>query len=182
MVVVVTDTSGSMRELGKAMLARNLIAYVREQMRLTDGAWSLGESVIVLWGAEATVVRQSPDQDLPPFSIGGRAILQPLLTLLDSLLSEDELLRVLFLSDGHFPGSDVSAFKVWRRRKPQVSVRSLAIGTDAVPATLAKMADPGGVFSPDEVVAALASWALQRDSTLPARVRDVADTAARSQR
>ena len=182
MVVVVTDTSGSMREHGKAMLARNLIACVREQRRLGDGRWRFGEPVIVLWGTEATVADLAPDQDLPLFSVANRALLQPLLALLGSLLSKDEILRVLLLSDGHLPSTDVSAFKAWRRDKPGVSVRTLAIGPDAVPATLAKMADRGGVFPPDEVVGALASWTLQQDPTLPTRVGDLADAAARSRR
>ena len=182
MLVVVTDTSGSMRELGKAMLARNLIACIREQQRLRHEDWCLGELVIVLWGAEADAAELAPDQDLPLFSVGSQALLQPLLALLDNLLSTDGLSHVLLLSDGHFPSADVSAFKAWRRGKPRVSVRGLALGPDAVPTTLAKMADPGGVFPPDEVVAALASWTLQRDPMLPTRVRDVAGIAARSQR
>ena len=182
MLVVVIDTSGSMREQGKAMLARNLIACVREKRRLSDGGWLLGESVIVLWGAEATVVEPALDRDLPLFPVGSRALLQPLLALLDGLLLKDDRLRVLLLSDGHFPSTEVAAFKAWRRGKPGVSVRVLAIGPDAVPATLAKMADPGGVFPPDEVVGALASWTVQRDPMLPTRVSDLAETAARGLR
>ena len=120
----------------------------------------------------------APDQDLPLFPVAGRALLQPLLALLDGLLSKDEMLPVLLLSDGHFPSADISAFKAWRRGKPEVSVRALAIGPDASPATLAKMADPGGVFPPAEVGGALASWTLQRDPMLPTRVGELADSDA----
>lgn len=182
MVVLATDTSGSMREQGKAMLARNLIAYVRERRRLSNDGWGLGEPVIVLWGTEATMADLAPSQDLPPFPVCSRALLQPLLALLNGLHAKDEPLHILLLSDGHFPSTDVSAFKAWRHGKPGVSVRAIAIGPDAMPATLAKMADPGGVFSPDEVVGALASWTLQRDPILPTCVGEIVNTAARSPR
>lgn len=174
MVIVVADTSGSMREQGKAMLVRNLIACVREQERLSDGPWHLGESVVVLWGGDATAVELSPEQDLPQFPVGGRAHMPSLLKLLDRFLPDGETLRVLLLSDGHLPSSGVSAFKAWKRGKPDVSVRGLAVGPDATPGTLSKMTEPGGVFPPAEIVSALASWTLPRDPVLPTRVGDVA--------
>ena len=181
MIVVVTDTSGSMREHGKAMLARNLLAFAREHWRLSDKKACFGDPVIVLWGAVATVAEVSPDEDLPLFPVNGRAALQPLLALLDGLISKDEMLPVLILSDGHFSSADVSAFKAWRRGRTEVSVRALAIGPDASPATLAKIADPGGVFPPVEVGWALASWSLQHDPMLPTRVSELADSPAWSQ-
>ena len=181
MIVVVTDTSGSMREHGKAMLARNLLSFAREYWRLSDEKACFGEPVIVLWGAVATLAELSPDQDLPLFPVDGRAVLQPLLALLEGLISKDEMLPVLLLSDGHFSSADVSAFKAWRRGKPEVSVRALAIGPDASPATLAKMADPGGVFPPVEVGWALASWTLQPAPMLPTSLGELSDSAAWSE-
>ena len=178
MMVVVTDTSGSMREHGKAMLARNLLAFAREYCRLSDEKASFEEPVIALWGAVATVAEVAPDEDFPLFPVDGRAVLQPLLTLLDGLLSKEEKLLVLLVSDGHLSSADVSAFKAWRRGKPEVSVRALAIGPDASTTTLAKMADPGGVFPPAEVGGALASWTLKRDPMLPTRLGELADSVA----
>ena len=104
------------------------------------------------------------------------------MALLDGLLCKSELLRVLLLSDGHCSSSDVSAFKAWRRGKPEVSVRAVAIGPDAVSATLAKMSDPGGVFPAAEVVSALTSWTMQREPRLPTHVGELTDAASRSRR
>lgn len=180
-MAVVVDTSGSMREHGKAMLARNLIAHVRECRRLSDGSWYLGNLVVVLWGPEASVVELLPEQEVPAFPVGGRAQMQPLLAVLEPLLPGDGLLRVLLLSDGHLASSELAAFKAWQRRNPKVSVRTLFIGPDAASATLKKMADSGGVFPPEEVVSALSSWALPREPALPTCVADVVDRAVRSE-
>ncbi len=171
--VVITDTSGSMREHGKAMLARNIIAYVREQRRLGDGPPLSGEAIVVLWGDETSIVALLPEQDVPPFRTGGRARMEPLLMALERLRSADGSLRIFLLSDGHIARADVEAFRGWQRRHSGVSVRALAIGPDAVLATLEKMADPGGVFLPAEVVAAITTWDLPREPTLPARLAEV---------
>lgn len=172
-IVVVADSSGSMREHGKAMLARNLIAHVLEHARYADAPERAGGAIVVHWATEAAVVDQLPDQDLPQLGIGGRAQMQPLLTTLEHLYAGNGKVRVLLLSDGHIASADVAAFKAWQTLHPQASVRAVAVGPDAVRATLTKLADPGGVFPPEEVVCALTTWFLPRDPTLPERLNEL---------
>lgn len=171
--LVVADASGSMREHGKTMLARNLIAYVRESWEFGGRRNQLGELCVVVWGSEASILAVKPGQELPAYAVGGRASVRPLVTLFDSFPEEDCLRHVLIISDGHLASSDVAEFKGWRRAAPKVSVRALPVGPDAVPTTLAKLADPGGVFPPAEVVLAVASWR-PLSPGLPATPADVA--------
>lgn len=178
-MLVVADTSGSMAEHGKAMLTRNLIGYVRELRRLSDRPWLLGDVTVLLWNEQATVVELSPDAELPLFDVGGRAQLPPMLAALDQGLAGDRQIRVLLLSDGHFSGADVAAFKAWQRGHPTVSVRTLAVGPDAAHAILEKLADPDGAFAAEEVHCAIETWTLSREPTLPTCLADVIEDVAR---
>jgi hypothetical protein len=180
LMVVVTDTSGSMREHGKAMLARNLIGYVREQQRFSQKQQQHTEPRLVLWGPETSVVRLLPDQELPPFQVGGRCQAPPLLLVLEESL-ERSAVRILLISDGHLATSDISAFKAWKRQHPTVSIRAITVGPDATPATLAKIADPAGVFPAEEIVAAITSWSFPLGPPLPEQLVDVLGQSALDQ-
>lgn len=180
MLVVVVDTSGSMREHGKAMLARNLVACVRNQDRFGTQTSQIGIPTIVRWGATAEIVDTAPERELPWFDVGGQASIAPLLDLLSALLPRDDELKVLIISDGHLPRAALSAFRAWRRQRPAVSVRALAIGPDAVRATLKKIADRGGVFPAAEATGALATWASRPTPALPTRVEEVRQIVTRS--
>ena len=126
--IVVTDTSGSMREHGKAMLVRGLLTHVRQTAEeVTEGA-PPGAPILVIWGSEAYVLTTAVDEDLPLLPVGGSAAVQPLLALLDSLPVESSRIGLLVLSDGHLPAADVNGFRAWLRRRPGVSVRAIAVG------------------------------------------------------
>ena len=178
-MVVVADISGSMREHGKAMLARNLICHIRNLKRLSGGPGELGEPRVILWEAEASEVELLAEEDLPPFRVGGYVRVKPLLKVLERLAPSNGRMYILLLSDGHIARPDVTVFKAWKHRSPGVSVRALALGPDTASAALKKMADHGGVFPAEEVGCALASWTLPRDPELPISLDEVMDKAAR---
>lgn len=177
-MVVVADTSGSMGEHGKALLVRNLIAYVRETFRLSVEPSLLGNCTVLLWNEQITVVEPAPEEDLPHFEVGGRAQMQPLLVALEQIRAVAGEMRVLLVSDGHFSGSDHSAFKAWQRRHPAVSVRTLAVGPDAVHTVLRKLAEPCGAFAAEDVSCAIGTWTLPREPTLPTFLTDLIHDAA----
>src|SRR5689334_17231660 len=110
LIVVVIDTSGSMREHGKALLARNLVAFIREHGRVGVEMWPPGEVVFVLWGSETSLLEMAPEHELPPFPAGGRAQVEPLLSVLDGFVNTGVVPRLLLLSDGHIGGSEITAF------------------------------------------------------------------------
>lgn len=175
-VVVIVDTSGSMREHGKIMVARNLLAFIGEQARLETTPQLPGAHIVVQWSSDIEMVEISPNGDLPCWAVGGRLDAQALLASLSEILSDAGRVRLLLLSDGHFAGADVAAIKAWRRRHPDVSMRAVSIGPDASTATLKGVADSGGVFPAEEILLAFASWNLPRDQVLPVSIDELAPT------
>jgi hypothetical protein len=156
-MIIVADSSGSMRELGKAMLVRNVINHIRGVARLGRGPdWLMGP-VVLRWAETVERINLADDSDLPDWEVGGRLRMAPLLEVLDALVGGSPHSRLLLLSDGHWALSDVQDFKKWKRSQPGVSVRSLSIGPDAVRSVLAKVSD-GGSFPAEDVVPAIASW------------------------
>lgn len=169
-IVVVADTSGSMREHGKAMVARNLLDHARQTWSGVTGA----SPILVQWGADVNVLRARVETELPPLLPDGRAAIEPLIALLEELASEPGPIGVILLSDGHLSAADVNAFRAWSRRRPNVAVRSIAIGPDAATATLARLASASepadrhradgaelgarGWFGPQDICAALGAW------------------------
>ena len=172
-LAVVADCSGSMRELGKSMLVRNLLAYVRECERLRDRSRPLGQLRVICWGTEASELELGQQEELRSFAVSGRAKMEPLLALLEEIAPGNAKLRLLLFSDGHLASSDAVAFMVWRRKKPGVSVRAIAVGPDAVRAAMTKMADRNGVFLPEDIASALTPWPLHGESASPMVLAEV---------
>jgi hypothetical protein len=184
--IVVADTSGSMREHGKAMLVRNLLAHVRESAQDATGASWASAPILVRWGSDASVLTVPAHEDLPVLPVGGRAAISPLLTLLDELVTDGGLIRLLVLSDGHLADADVTAFRAWLRRRPNVSVHAIAVGPDAVTAALARLTGASdrhvletatmgdrGWFRPEEIFSALASWPSSPPTEPPTRIAEI---------
>ncbi len=165
--IIVADTSGSMREHGKATLARNLLAHVRQVAISKTEPSSSDAPILVQWSSDATILRVPSHEDLPSLSIGGRAAMQPLLALLDEFTVDGIPLCLLMVSDGHLPTADVAAFRAWVRKHSIVVVRTIAVGPDAAIATLARMTgatEAAGrqgertCYRPEDICAALDSW------------------------
>ncbi len=164
-MIIVADSSGSMRELGKAMLVRNVINHIRGVARLGKGPdWLMGP-VVLRWAETVERITLADDSDMPEWEVGGRLRMAPLLEALDGFVGGSPPSRILLLSDGHWALSDVQDFKKWKRSQPVVSVRSLSIGPDAVRSVLAKVSD-GGSFPAEDVVPAIASWPHASDARL----------------
>ena len=189
--IVVADTSGSMREHGKAMLVRNLLAHIRQSFPAPKQVTSPHALVLVVWNSEATILSLRADQDLPTLPLNGRATIQPLLVLLDELASETDRARILFLSDGHLPADDVNSFQAWLRRHPNCSVRAIAVGPDASTTTLSRLAGytkgvdrqgldgaamgTKGWFAPEDIGSALESWPPTLPTERPMRIAEFAN-------
>ena len=192
--IVVADTSGSMGEHGKAMLVRNLLGHIRQ-----SGVSSPDTLILVQWSSDASVLVVPAHEDLPLLPIRARAAIQPLLALLDEITVEGGRIGILVLSDGHLAVANVNAFCAWVRRRPNISVRAIAVGPDASLATLARMAGAAGAlgrrgpetaslagrgwFRPEDICSALESWPpTARSPELPARIAELVAEASGDRR
>jgi hypothetical protein len=192
--IVVADTSGSMREHGKAMLVRNLLAHIRQSSLASMKPNSLPAPIVVHWNREATVMTVQEEGDLLPLVITGRAAIQPLLGLLDKLTIDTGRIQLLFISDGHLSIADVNTFHSWLHNRPNIAVRAIAVGPDASTATLARLtgftktvdrqgldgASMGskGWYMPEDLCTALESWQTTTPTAEPGSIAEILDNAA----
>lgn len=93
-VVVIADVSGSMFEMGKDELMRNILAFVRELPRIQPAVFFDLRVQLFLWGEGIAAA-----EDIPSAPESSRPSLEKLLTfLLEREAKESE--RVLLLTDG----------------------------------------------------------------------------------
>lgn len=124
----------------------------------------------------------SPGEDLPLIVCGGRAQASALLAALDGLRHGGTTLRALLISDGRLAIDDIKALEARRGRNSEASVRTIAVGPDAATAALAKIAEPGGAFLPEDIGQALTTWTLPRESPLPVSVTEIIPSATGDRR
>jgi hypothetical protein len=177
-LLAVLDSSGSMRELGKLLAARNLLAYVRQRLRSGHGGGRIDELRLVVWGSETTLRELPDDVDLPECEAAGEATAAPLFEILRGAAAANSRRRMLLFSDGHLAKAELARLLAWRREAPQFSLRAVAVGADANHAALVKLAGPRGVFLPEDIVSALDPWPLEEPVPLPGRLPDPRAAAA----
>lgn len=180
--IIVADTSGSMREHGKAALVWNILGHVRQIAYGKTEQESSDDPILVQWSDETTILSFSAQADLPLLPVGKRAAFPPLLALLDSFAAEGKWIRVLIVSDGHFAAEEIAAFRAWARQRQNIKVRSIAVGPDAAMATLARLTGVTDVavrkgekvcFRPEDICAALDSWPHAHPIELPTSTAEV---------
>jgi len=172
-LILVVDSSGSMREMGKIMVARNLVAYVRECLRLRIGCEQMCELHLLTWGSTTLIIDLEKDAELSAIEAEGETNVTQLLRVLDDVMAGDFRKRVLLLSDGHLARVELSKLVAWRRDAPSASLRAVAIGPDANEATLRKIADANGVFAAEDISSCLADWHPCDPGPLPASLDDL---------
>lgn len=108
--LVFVDTSGSMNEMGKILLQRNLCRYIKQLHIVDREKYSDVEILLFNWAENILEIITQKDGDIPAFIAKGSANLN----LLSSLLFKEDqkdILGVLILSDGHFVKDEIIDFK-----------------------------------------------------------------------
>jgi hypothetical protein len=147
-VYLVWDTSGSMAEWGKHLIARGVARAMEQYLRLGYGCADLK---LVAWGDEARVFDWCPDQEFPTEMLvsEGAANAKDLITLFGKQPDG----KVLLLTDGFWSHADAKELKRWRKGLQPDTIRVIMVGADANPQL--KGAD---VFAAEDLFAALDRW------------------------
>lgn len=156
-LTVVADISGSMKELGKIMIVRNLLAYIRERMRLSPNCQFWNSLQLIIWGENTSIVELTVDHDLPHWEAKGKSNSQQLIQILNAHLS-DQLERVLLLSDGNFTRDEFNILQKWLQSRPNVSLRTVAVGADASLIKLEKLTGSWRPFLAENISQAVSNW------------------------
>ena len=145
---LVWDTSGSMAELGKNLIARGVARAMEQYLRLGHGRADLR---LVAWGNEARVVEWQPDQEFPPemLVLKGTANAQALIAHLEKQPTG----KVVLITDGFWAQPDARALKRWKESLPPDTIRVIRVGADANPQLKGE-----DVFAVEELLAAVDGW------------------------
>ena len=144
-VLVILDTSGSMSEMGKLLLARNLVSYLRQCVSVE----------LYTWNEQLQSIALASDEELPLLEATGQNNLNSLRDFLKSRLANGTLQPVLLFSDGNVSNGALASFAIWRKEQANLVLEAVAIGPDANHAVLEELAAPGRLFVPENVAAAL---------------------------
>ena len=148
MLHLVWDTSGSMAELGKHLVARGVARAIEQYLRLGHGCADLK---LVAWGNAARVLDWHPDEEVPPEMLlsEGAANAEALI----ALLGKQPQGRILLITDGFSSQADAKALRRWKESLEPHTLRFIKIGADGNPHF--KGAD---VFAAEDLFAALDGW------------------------
>ena len=148
LIHLVWDTSGSMGEWGKLLIARGVARAIEQYLRLGYGSADLKP---VAWCNEARVLDWHFDHEFPPELLvpGAAANAKALVALFGTEPSG----KILLLTDGFWSHADAKQLRCWKQGLPANTLRVIKVGTDANPRL--KGAD---VFSVEDLFAALDGW------------------------
>ncbi len=131
-LVVIVDVSGSMDEMGKKLLAKNLTAFIREFIdRQTPNAFFTSMSLI-LWNKTVVELPLSSDMDIPEIQAAGKAEITAVKDFLTGKIKKKMQVKVVILTDGNFSQNSSRDLIKWIKHHQQnIDIRFIAIGADA---------------------------------------------------
>ena len=166
-LLVVLDTSGSMKEFGKNMLIRNLLAYIRESFRFNNSNLKNNELKVISYAHKSQLILINNSEDTPQISFEGKTNVENLIELLHNEVKNDKTTRILFLTDGNFTNNEIKKFVEWRTIHPNLLMRSVAVGPDSSPQKLKKFTGDGTVYKSEEITIALKHWPIKKEAIRP---------------
>ena len=99
---VVFDASGSMNEMGKVHLQRNLCRYVAQRRCIDQEKYVDLDIRFYQWAQDISEITIQSNGDIPPLNAEGSSNLRVLSDFLSQHLTDTGGARTLILSDGNF--------------------------------------------------------------------------------
>ena len=170
---IIIDASGSMNEMGKIHLQRNLCRYAA-QLRLIDQEKYSGSDIrFYQWAQNVSEVALQSDGDIPALNAEGFSKLCVLSDFLSRHLNNTGRSMVLILSDGNFDRDDHKKFIEWKDRQKDILIRTVAVGADADLLKLKKISTKNSVHLSENISSAIDSTIFGSDEPLTAPVSTV---------
>jgi len=175
-IQILLDISGSMQEMGKLLLARNLVAFIREFSEIQPDKLPPGEIELFSWSDTIQPVELPDEIEIPRFLASGSSDLKQLEEFLHFRTENMSQVKMLILSDGHIAAGSLKRFQLLCREQPHIAIRTVAVGADAAISNLRKLSTNNSVFSSEDISAAIQSLIAGIDDSieLPTSVNDIA--------
>ncbi|MGE6569821.1 hypothetical protein ACQKE9_14905 [Shewanella vesiculosa] len=178
-ILIIVDTSGSMNEMGKIHLQRNLCRYAA-QLRLIDQEKYSGSYILFYqWAQKVTEVVLQSNGDIPALNAEGSSKLCVLSDFLSQHLNDTEISRLLILSDGNFPNSDIVSFQNRLGTFSDLLIRTVAVGADADLLKLNKISTNNTVYLSENIASAIDSaiFGFDKRCTAPVSLDQILESA-----
>lgn len=167
---IFVDVSGSMNEMGKIHLQRNLCRYAA-QLRLIDQEKYSGLDIrFYQWAQNVSEVVLQSDGDIPALNAEGSSNLCVISDFLSQHLNDIGRSMVLIMSDGNFPNSDIVSFQKQLGTFSNLIIRTVAVGADTDMLKLKKISTNNTVYLSENIASAIDSTIFGSDELLTAPV------------
>jgi len=167
---IIIDVSGSMNEMGKIHLQRNLCRYAA-QLRLIDQEKYSGADIrFYQWAQNVSEVDLHSDGDIPALNAKGTSNLRVLYDFISHNLNDTERSMALILSDGNFPSPNIVSFQNQLDTFTNLIIRAVAVGADADLLKLKQISTNNTVYLSENIASAIDSTIFGSDEPLTAPV------------
>jgi hypothetical protein len=166
---VIVDVSGSMNEMGKIHLQQNLCRYAAQLRGIDQEKYADLDIRFYQWAQDISEITIS-DGGIPALNAEGSSDLCDLSDFLSQHLNDTGRARILILSDGNFPNSDIVSFQNQLITFPDLIIRTVAVGADADLLKLKKISTNNSVHLSENVSSAIDSTIFGSDKPLNAPV------------
>lgn len=152
---IVVDVSGSMNEMGKNHLLRNLCRHAAQLHVFNPDKYKDIEFRFYHWAESVSEIVVHNDEDVPSFTARGSSSLSVLAEFVLTELQNAQSLRVLVMSDGNFSNSDIFSFQQQLNSCQNVFSQVVAVGADADLLKLKKISSNRSVFLSENISSAI---------------------------
>lgn len=171
LIGIIVDTSGSMNEMGKIHLQRNLCRYAAQLRFIDQEKYSGIDICFYQWAQDIYEITIQSDGDIPALKAEGASNLCVLSKFLSQHSNEDDQTRILIFSDGNFPSSeDIKSFQKQLDTYTNLSIRTVAVGADADLLKLKNISTNNTVYLSENIASAIDSTIFGSDESLNAPV------------
>ncbi len=165
----IVDVSGSMNEMGKIHLQRNLCRYAAQLRGIDQEKYADLDIRFYQWAQDISEVTIQSNRDIPALYAEGSSNLCALSDFLSQYLKDSEKTGVLILSDGLFDLDDINRFMEWKK-KSHLLMRAVAVGADADMLKLKRLSTNNTVYLSENIASAIDSTIFGSDEQLTAPV------------
>lgn len=169
-IKIFVDTSGSMNEMGKTHIQRNLCRYAAQLRLINQEKYSDLDICFYQWAHNISEIALQSDGDIPRLNVEGSSNLYVLSDFLSQHLNNTGRSMVLILSDGNFSNSDIVNFKNQLSTFSDLIIRTVAVGTDTDLFKLQKISTNNTVHLSENIASAIDSTIFGSNDTLAAPV------------
>lgn len=155
--IIIVDVSGSINEMGKIHLQRNLCRYTAQLWGIDQKKYADLDIRFYQWAQDVSEITIQRDGDIPTLNVEGSSKLCDLSDFFSQYLNDTERSRILILSDGSFPNSDIVSFQSQLRTFPDLIIRTVAVGADADLLKLKKISTNNSVHLSENISSAIDS-------------------------